>query len=162
MEFCSRCDGGAIYAPNCPLCGGSGFIESSDTKAPIFTVPSPFQKQVGVSRLAREEEKRRRVKIYKAKGSEQKQPLGTTRGSPQQPQITKSAARRIKMMAAAEGQPKAVRPASSPKSPSTPTLVFMPKPKPKTAPKPKPKVEPPRLFRRPVCLSQAASPDSSS
>lgn len=26
MEFCPRCQGGAIDAPNCPLCGGCGWI----------------------------------------------------------------------------------------------------------------------------------------
>lgn len=75
MEFCSRCDGGAIHAPNCPLCGGSGFVDSQKgASAPAYTVPSPFQNNASAARLAREEEKRRSVKVYRAKGSARKEP----------------------------------------------------------------------------------------
>lgn len=75
MELCSRCDGGAIHSPNCPMCGGSGFVDSQQSAIALtFTVPSPFQKQACAARLAREEEKRRSVKIYKAKGTNPKNP----------------------------------------------------------------------------------------
>lgn len=70
MEFCSRCDGGAIHAPNCPMCGGSGFVDSQKEASTLaYTVPSPFQNNASAARLAREEEKRRSVKVYRAKGS---------------------------------------------------------------------------------------------
>ncbi|GHD54713.1 hypothetical protein [Vreelandella hamiltonii] len=74
MEFCSRCDGGAIHAPNCPMCGGSGFVDSQKgASASAYSVPSPFHNNASAARLAREEEKRRSVKVYRAKGSPQKE-----------------------------------------------------------------------------------------
>lgn len=68
MEFCPRCDGGVIIAPTCPVCSGSGFIDSATAASPSYTIPSPFRKAATASRLGREEEKRRKVKSYKQKG----------------------------------------------------------------------------------------------
>ncbi len=39
MEFCSRCQGGAIDAPNCPVCGGSGWIEEASSAEPAASIP---------------------------------------------------------------------------------------------------------------------------
>lgn len=39
MEFCPRCLGGVIDAPNCPACGGSGWIEESSPTEPSPSIP---------------------------------------------------------------------------------------------------------------------------
>jgi len=42
MEFCPRCQGGSIDAPNCPVCGGSGWIDETAPAAPqpgVSTAP---------------------------------------------------------------------------------------------------------------------------
>jgi hypothetical protein len=67
MDFCPRCDGGAIPSPNCPTCGGSGFVTDSQPEAPSTTLPSPFRSTTELTRQTREQEKRRKVKVLKVK-----------------------------------------------------------------------------------------------
>lgn len=75
MEFCPRCNGGEIYAPNCPACGGSGLISQVTTPiAParvLCVSPEVRKKRIEVAREAREAEKKRKVRT----GS--RQPTGT-------------------------------------------------------------------------------------
>jgi len=67
MEFCPRCRGGEVNAPNCPGCGGSGFVDEVTTEpAPskILSVsPVARRQQIETARKAREAEKRRKVRV---------------------------------------------------------------------------------------------------
>lgn len=62
IEMCSRCNGGDIYAPNCPMCSGSGFINTSVTPA---TLPVPSHKVAGRHIPAGQEKAPHRIKIFK-------------------------------------------------------------------------------------------------
>jgi len=110
MEFCSRCDGGAIHAPNCPMCGGSGFVDSQKgASASAYSVPSPFQNNASSARLAREEEKRRSVKVYRTKDSARKVPKIVQRGDVA-PSIAATPHSHAKPANAVIRQPKAANP----------------------------------------------------
>lgn len=65
MEFCPRCRGGEVNAPNCPGCGGSGFVDEVEVApAKILSVsPVVRRQQIETARKAREEEKRRKVRV---------------------------------------------------------------------------------------------------
>ena len=67
MEFCPRCRGGEVNAPNCPGCGGSGFVDEVATEpAPskILSVsPVARRQQIETARKVREAEKRRKVRV---------------------------------------------------------------------------------------------------
>lgn len=73
MEFCPRCRGGEINAPNCPGCGGSGLISDSPTPpspAKVLTVsPEARRLQIEAARKAREAEKHRKVRTGSRKPS---------------------------------------------------------------------------------------------
>ena len=67
MEFCSRCRGGE--APNCPVCGGSGFLTDEAAKQPprpmvgAAASPEVRRRQARSYREAREKEKQRTVRV---------------------------------------------------------------------------------------------------
>lgn len=67
MEFCPRCRGGEVNAPNCPGCGGSGFVDEvavQPAPAKILSVsPVVRRQQIETARKAREAEKRRKVRV---------------------------------------------------------------------------------------------------
>lgn len=63
MDLCPRCQGGAIEAPNCPVCGGSGFVRDPQGQTLSTAIPSPFRKTSTQTRQAREAEKHRKVKV---------------------------------------------------------------------------------------------------
>lgn len=69
MELCPRCHGGEIHAPNCPICGGSGFVsgqavpQAAPSVAGSCVSPEARRRQVQSYRRAREEEKRRAVRV---------------------------------------------------------------------------------------------------
>ncbi len=66
MDFCPRCHGGYILAPNCLMCGGSGLV-AGRLMAPSTKVPSPFRNTAEMTRQEREKEKRRKVKVFAVK-----------------------------------------------------------------------------------------------
>lgn len=71
MEICKRCHGGEIYAPNCPVCGGSGWVDEQAPSAvspggshPVAVIsPEARHRQIEERRKAREEEKKRKVRV---------------------------------------------------------------------------------------------------
>jgi hypothetical protein len=98
----------------------------------MYTVPSPFQKQASISRLAREEEKSRSVKIYKANGTGRKKTLGPKPGKLPQPQPPQGHVGQANAAPHAT-QPKPVGKGASKKAPSKPKSQTKPIPKAKIA-----------------------------